>query len=150
MKILMVCLGNICRSPLAEGIMRSKLPDHFTVDSAGTIGKHAGEKPDHRSVKTAANYKLDISAQQSRPFTADDFEEFDLIYCMDRYNYRDVLAKARSVEHRNKVKLIMDELDSHKGKDVPDPYYGEMQHFDEVYRMLDQACAAAATRILNS
>jgi len=88
MKILMVCLGNICRSPLAEGIMRSKLPEDFIVDSAGTIDMHQGSNPDKRSVKTAAKYGIDISKQLSRPITTEDLNHFDKIYCMDLSNLK--------------------------------------------------------------
>lgn len=83
MKILAVCLGNICRSPLAEGILKSKLPESFIIDSAGTIALHEGEHPDKRAISTAAKYGLDISKQRSRPILPKDFEDFDLIYCMD-------------------------------------------------------------------
>lgn len=138
MKILMVCLGNICRSPLAEGILKSKLPDSFTVDSAGTIDMHEGKAPDHRSIKTARNYNIDISKQKSRHFTAKDFENYDLIYCMDRNNVEDVLSLAKTPEDRKKVHLILE------NKGVPDPYWGELPEFDRVYHLLDQACERIA------
>ncbi len=96
MKILMVCLGNICRSPLAEGILQSKLPAGFLVDSAGTIDMHQGKNPDHRSIETGQKYDVDISQQRSRPFTEKDFEEFDRIYCMDKNNLEDVLSLAKT------------------------------------------------------
>lgn len=138
MKILMVCLGNICRSPLAEGILKSKLPDSFTVDSAGTINMHEGKAPDHRSIKTAGNYNIDISQQKSRHFTAKDFENYDLIYCMDRNNVEDVLSLAKTPEDRKKVHLILE------NKGVPDPYWSELPEFDRVYHLLDQACERIA------
>jgi protein-tyrosine phosphatase len=95
MKILMVCLGNICRSPLAEGIMKTKLPENFVVDSAGTISMHEGEHPDKRAIKTAANHNIDISKQRSRPITTKDFENFDKIYCMDVDVLADVVSKTK-------------------------------------------------------
>ena len=135
MKILMVCLGNICRSPLAEGILQSKLPKNFIVDSAGTIDMHEGKNPDQRSVNTAKNYKIDISKQCSRPFRESDFEYYDFIYCMDKNNLKDVLSLAKNELERKKVSLILE-----NNQEVPDPYWGEMKDFDDVYRMLDQAC----------
>lgn len=139
MKILMVCLGNICRSPLAEGILQSKLPHGFIVDSAGTIDMHQGKNPDHRSIVTAQKYNVDISRQRSRPFTATDFEEFDYIYVMDQNNLKDVLSLAKSDVERNKVSLILE-----NNQEVPDPYWGEMKDFDDVYQLLDTACERIA------
>lgn len=143
MKILMVCLGNICRSPLAEGILKSKLPESFTVDSAGTIDMHEGKAPDHRSIKTARNYNIDISQQKSRHFTAEDFENYDLIYCMDRNNVEDVLSLAKTPEDRKKVQLILE------NQEVPDPYWSELPEFDRVYHLLDQACERIAADLQN-
>lgn len=135
MKILMVCLGNICRSPLAEGILQSKLPKGFIVDSAGTIDMHQGKNPDHRSIATGHAYNIDISQQRSRPFKLKDFDEFDYIYCMDQNNLKDVLSLAKSDVERNKVSLILE-----NNQEVPDPYWGEMKDFDDVYQLLDEAC----------
>ena len=143
MKILMVCLGNICRSPLAEGILQSKLPGNYTVDSAGTIDMHEGKGPDNRSVETAAKYSVDISKQKSRPFTYGDFDRFDRIYCMDRNNLKDVLALAKTDEDRSKVSLILDD-----NREVPDPYWGNLKDFDDVYQMIDEACEKIAKEIL--
>ena len=142
MKILMVCLGNICRSPLAEGILQSKLPIGFVVDSAGTIDMHQGKNPDYRSVETGHHYNVDISRQRSRPFTPKDFEEFDHIYCMDQNNLEDVLSVAKSADHRNKVSLILE-----NNQEVPDPYWGEMKDFDHVYQLLDKACERIAINL---
>ncbi|QOW08840.1 low molecular weight phosphotyrosine protein phosphatase [Kaistella flava (ex Peng et al. 2021)] len=142
MKILMVCLGNICRSPLAEGILQSKLPDNFIVDSAGTIDMHEGKNPDHRSIKTGQQYNVDISKQKSRHFTAQDFEEFDHIYCMDQNNLKDVLSLAKNDTQRNKVSLILE-----NNEEVPDPYWGGMNDFDHVYQLLDQACERIAIEL---
>ncbi len=133
MKILMVCLGNICRSPLAEGILQSKLNDGFIVESAGTGNWHVGQSPDERSVSIARKYGIDISKQRARQFQPDDFEKFDLIFVMDESNYKDVLIMASNEIHRGKVKLILGD------KNVPDPYYGGDEGFENVYRLLDQA-----------
>ena len=144
MKILMVCLGNICRSPLAEGILRSKISEKHTVASAGTISFHEGSPPDKRSTKIAKEYGVDISHQRANYFTEKHLEDFDKIFCMDLKNLEDVLSKAKSEEQRNKVSLIMEEAGvlSDEKIEVPDPYYGDMIDFEMVYQMLDQACEA--------
>jgi protein-tyrosine phosphatase len=139
-KILMVCLGNICRSPLAEGIMRSKLSNDFIVDSAGTGGWHAGELPDKRSISTAKNRGLDITSQRARQFKISDFDTFDYIYVMDNSNYNDVMALAPNEEAKSKVKLILNELFPNENVDVPDPYYGGQDGFENVFDMLNEAC----------
>ena len=146
-KILMVCLGNICRSPLAEGIMRSKLSEDFTVDSAGTGGWHAGELPDKRSIATAKNRGLDITNQRARQFKKNDFEIFDHIFVMDNSNYKDVLALAPNEESKSKVKLILNEIFPNENVDVPDPYYGGQEGFENVFDMLDQACEEIARKL---
>lgn len=148
-KILMVCLGNICRSPLAEGILQSKLPsDRFMVDSAGTGGWHAGEGPDRRSVATAKGRGLDISKQKARKFKTSDFKDFDHIYVMDSSNLKDVTALAPDTEAKAKVKLMMDEIFPGQKVDVPDPYYGGSDGFENVYDMLDEACTLVAEKLL--
>lgn len=148
-KILMVCLGNICRSPLAEGILESKLPkDKFKVDSAGTGSWHIGRKPDERSIVTAKKNKIDISRQKGRQFTTNDFESFDYIYVMDKSNYNDVNSLSKNPEHREKVQLILNELFPGENVDVPDPYYGLTNGFDNVYEMLDQACDIIAQKLM--
>jgi protein-tyrosine phosphatase len=139
-KILKVCLGNICRSPLAEGIMRSKLSNDFIVDSAGTGGWHAGELPDKRSISTAKNRGLDITSQRARQFKISDFDTFDYIYVMDNSNYKDVMALAPNEEAKSKVKLILNELFPNENVDVPDPYYGGQDGFENVFDMLNEAC----------
>ena len=148
MKILMVCLGNICRSPLAEGILRSKISEKHTVASAGTISFHQGSPPDKRSTKTAQEHGVDISYQRANYFTEKHLEDFDKIFCMDLKNLEDVLSKANSEEQRNKVSLIMEEVGvlSDEKIEVPDPYYGDMNDFEKVYKMLDQACEAIAEK----
>lgn len=147
-KILMVCLGNICRSPMAEGIMASKLPkDKFTVDSAGTGSWHIGHAPDARSIATAKKNKLDISKQKGRQFSTTDFETYDYIYVMDKSNYDDVIQLAQTPEQKNKVQIILNELYPNENVDVPDPYFGMPNGFDIVYNMLNEVCDIIATKL---
>ena len=148
-KILMVCLGNICRSPLAEGIMRSKLSStHFFIDSAGTSGFHSGNAPDPRSIEVAKKNGLDISQQKSRPFRAYDLEEFDVIFVMDKSNYRDVIRHVQNEDERQKVKLILNYPNSEK-EEVPDPYYGGKNGFDHVYNLLEEACTFHSNQLMS-
>ncbi len=147
-KILMVCLGNICRSPLAEGILASKLPkDKFTVDSAGTGSWHIGRQPDERSIVIAKKHNLDISKQKGRQFTKSDFDAFDYIYVMDNANYQNVINLAENKEQTKKVQLILNELFPNENVDVPDPYYGVPNGFDAVYKMLDEVCDIIAEKL---
>ncbi|MHC5361735.1 low molecular weight protein-tyrosine-phosphatase [Myroides sp. LJL110] len=139
-KILMVCLGNICRSPLAQGILESKLDaSKFFVDSAGTASWHQGKKPDPRSIKIAREHGIDISKQKSRPLSLEDFDLFDYILVMDTDNLKDVLSLAPDQKSKDKVKLILDYSQT-PGAIVPDPYYGAEDGFLKVYNLLDQAC----------
>lgn len=145
----MVCLGNICRSPLAEGLLASKLPkDKFFVDSAGTGGYHIGREPDNRSIATAKKYGLDISHQKARKFTSKDLDEFDYIFVMDNTNYNDVVLLAKSDDHKLKVSLILNELFPGDNVDVPDPYYGLQNGFDMVYEMLNEATDLLAKKLM--
>lgn len=147
-KVLMVCLGNICRSPLAEGILRSKLPqDLFTVDSAGTAAYHINSTPDSRSVAVAQKHSLDISNLRGRQFKVEDFDRFDIIYVMDRSNYNNVVHLARNKNDNLKVKMILNEVYPNQNYDVPDPYYGGDSGFDNVYKMLNEACTIIATQL---
>ncbi len=147
-KILMVCLGNICRSPLAEGILKSKLdPSKFEVASAGTGGYHIGALPDQRSIEVAKKYHIDITDQRAMKFSPYHFEEFEYIYVMDTANYRDVIALALSEKEKEKVKLILNEVHPNENTSVPDPYYGGDQGFENVYQMLDEACTIIAKKI---
>lgn len=151
MKILMVCLGNICRSPLAEGIMKSKLNEKFFVDSAGTIDMHKGGIPDKRSVKIAEKYGIDISSQRSRPITVQDLDEFDQIFCMDRSNLNDVLSLAQNDQQKRKVSLLMKTAGLNDlSQEVPDPYWSELDGFEKVYHQLDKACEKIAEKLLIS
>ncbi len=143
MKILMVCLGNICRSPLAEGIMRKKLEIHRIegeVDSAGTANYHIGEQPDIRAIKKAAKYGIDISKHSGRQISTDDFDRFETIYVMDLSNLHHVHQLARNINDKNKVKTILDIVYPNQNKEVPDPYYGDDDAFENVYHMLSLAC----------
>jgi protein-tyrosine phosphatase len=141
MKILMVCLGNICRSPLADGLLRDKIAKRnlpHRVDSAGTSAHHVGHKPDSRMIKTAKEFGLDISTLRARQFVVSDFDEFDLIYVMDKENLRNVSKLARNQEDIRKVSLILNVLDT-TNEEVPDPYYGGDAGFHHVYSLLDRA-----------
>lgn len=147
-RVLMVCLGNICRSPLAEGILASKLdPTKFEVDSAGTAGYHVGELPDRRSIATAKLHGLDISYQRSRKFIKNDFKTFDFIFAMDQSNYNNILALAETEADRKKVYMILNQISPNSNAEVPDPYYGGDQGFENVYQMLDEACAIFAKKL---
>lgn len=137
----MVCLGNICRSPMAEGILRHKIQLHclpWEVDSAGTGGWHVGEWPDERAVKAMRRTGIDISNHKARQFEVNDFSRFDKIYVMDSSNYLDVIRQASNEQEKNKVELIMNELYEGKNIAVPDPYYGGMEDFMNVYYMLNK------------
>ena len=144
----MVCLGNICRSPLAEGILKSKVDASKTqLDSAGTGHWHIGSKPDKRSIAVAREHDLDITNQRGRQFTQKDFNEFDYIFVMDASNKENVLALAQTDLDRKKVHLILDEIFPNENVDVPDPYYGGNQGFESVYQLLDKACDEIAKRL---
>ena len=134
-KILMVCLGNICRSPLAQGILIKKVAKSTFVDSAGTAAYHIGNQPDPRSINVGKKNGIDISSFRARKFTQEDFRNFNHIYVMDKSNYNDVLSLAQLSEDHKKVKLILD-----NEQEVPDPYYGELAGFDHCYNLLDKAC----------
>jgi len=147
-RVLMVCLGNICRSPLAEGILKSKIdPSKVYVDSAGTGHWHVGNSPDERSIAVGRKYNVDITDQRGRQFSAKDFDNFDLIYVMDTFNKEDVLDLAQNEDHRKKVKLILDEIFPGENVDVPDPYLGGNIGFESVFKMLDEACERIAKKL---
>jgi protein-tyrosine phosphatase len=143
MKILMVCLGNICRSPLAEGILRSKIIAEnlaVEVDSAGTSDYHIGEPPDKRSSANALSHGIDLSMLRGRQFTEKDFDDFDRIFVMDTTNYSNVINLARSLEDRKKVELILNVPFPASNRSVPDPYFGGEEGFEIVFHLLDEAC----------
>jgi len=145
MRILMVCLGNICRSPLAEGVLKHKLKVlglDWTVRSAGTNGYHIDEPPHRLSQKVAKLNGVDICSQRARQFEASDFKEYDVIYAMAS----DVIDEIRYIAGRSfdesKVELLMNEVYPGKNLDVPDPWYGPEPGYHEVYRMIEEACEA--------
>lgn len=148
-RILMVCLGNICRSPLAEGILASKLPKNkFIVDSAGTGHWHVGEQPDKRSIQTAQKHGIDITNQRAMLFKPSFFDLYDYIYVMDNSNYADVIQLAPNEMGKQKVKLILNELFPGENVDVPDPYFNGIQGFDQVFDMLNEACAIISENLI--
>lgn len=148
MKILMVCLGNICRSPLAEGIMADKVKGlGISVDSAGTASYHVDEAPDIRSIKIARKKGINISNLRGRQFQVSDFDKFDKIYVMDDSNYQNVTAMARNEEDKTKVDFILNESNPDQNLEVPDPYYGGDMGFENVYNMLDEATEIILTKI---
>lgn len=146
----MVCLGNICRSPMAEGVLRFHI-EHSgkkaIVDSAGTADFHIGEMPDYRAVKTLQSKGIDISGLEARQFKKNDFDEFDFIYVMDTSNLQNVLALARNHQDKNKVSLLLDALHPGMNKSVPDPYYGDISGFEEVYNLIDKASREIINRL---
>jgi len=146
----MVCLGNICRSPLAEGIMKDKAEKsglEVVADSAGTAAYHVGEPPDQRSMEVAKKHNIDISNQRARQFEVRDFDAFDRIYVMDKNNYEDVIALATSTEDVEKVDLILNAVNPGENRSVPDPYYGGKDGFDKVYSMLEESCSAIVEKL---
>lgn len=145
MKILMVCLGNICRSPLAHGVMEQLIKDralNWEVDSAGTGNWHIGQGPDRRSTREAQRNGIDISGQVCRQFNVRDFDTFDHIVVMDKNNRNDVLLLARNQQDKDKVRLLLGD------KEVPDPYYDDSQ-FAPVFNMIQQGCATLMDGILS-
>ena len=136
MKILMVCLGNICRSPLAHGIMENLAREknlNWQIDSAGTGDWHIGSAPDHRSIAIAKKYGIDISGQACRQFSTDDFADYDRIYVMDHSNLKDVTKLSTNQKDTDKIRLLLDQ------EIVPDPYWDD-QLFDPVFQMIREGC----------
>lgn len=146
----MVCLGNICRSPLAQAILEQKAKEHgieLEVDSAGTANYHVGEKADIRSIEKAQEYGIDINHYRGRQINTSDFDEFDLIFAMDTSNYNNILALTNDREKQQRVKLILNESHPGSNQSVPDPYYGGEEGFENVYQMLDEACDVLIEKI---
>lgn len=141
----MVCLGNICRSPLAEGILKSKTKN-LEVDSAGTAGYHIGKKPDIRSIDIAKKHDIDLTSQRARQFSTRDFDDFDKIYVMDNDNYSKIISLARNQEDMDKVDLILNEIYPKEYKSVPDPYYGGDEGFQNIYNLLETSCEVIAKK----
>jgi protein-tyrosine phosphatase len=145
MKVLMVCLGNICRSPMADGWLRHKVKErnlNIVVESAGTANFHVGSPPDIRMIKHARDFGVDISNLKARQFAKSDFDDFDVIFAMDQANQANILKLARNENDRKKVKLFLNELFPNENTEVPDPYYGEASDFIEVIELLDKATDA--------
>jgi protein-tyrosine phosphatase len=143
MRVLMVCLGNICRSPLAEGILQeqaNRAGIDLRVDSAGTAGYHIGEPPHHLSQKVAWMNGVDIGTHRGRQFSKDDMDVFDRIYVMDSANYNDVRRIAGEKWDPARVDLLLNELYPGQNRAVPDPWYGEEEGYHTVYDMVDKAC----------
>jgi protein-tyrosine phosphatase len=141
-KILMVCLGNICRSPLAQGILESKITSNTIVDSAGTAAYHVGNPPDPRSIAVAKQNGIPISQFRARKFTREDFKNFNHIYVMDQSNYKDVIGLAETRAEQEKVSLLLPDE-----KEVPDPYYGGPEGFESCYSLLDDACTQIVKKL---
>ena len=142
MKIMMVCLGNICRSPMADGLMRKKVAEHqldIVIESAGTGGWHVDDSPDERMQKTGEENGVPIAHLRGRQFKTSDFDEFDRIYVMDQSNYANVVQLARNVEDKNKIGLMLNGLHPGSDMEVPDPYFGGNDGFQRVFEMLDDA-----------
>jgi protein-tyrosine phosphatase len=145
MRILMVCLGNICRSPLAEGIMKEKINIEklgWLVDSAGTNGLHNGEAPHYLSQKVAKLHGIDISKQRSRKFVLDDFENYDVIFAMANDVMDGINRMRKTANQKNKVQLFLHVANPNKNEDVPDPWYGGEEGYHEVYKIIDEGCTA--------
>lgn len=143
MKILFVCLGNICRSPLAEGILKKKFLDKGldgTIHSAGFEPYHEGQHPDPRSISTALKHDIDISRKVARLFDVSDFDIYDKIFVMDEMNYNDVKRVSRDEHDMEKVDFLLNQVSAGSDDEVPDPYYGGADGFDKVYSMMDLAC----------
>lgn len=149
----MVCLGNICRSPLADGLLRRKVQENgldVEVDSAGTSGYHRGQAPDARMTKTALERGTSIDFLRARPFFAADFGQFDVIYVMDKSNRSNVLNLVRNKKDAGKVRMILNEIHPGKDEEVPDPYFGGQEGFDHVYDLLDEATDRIIEKIKNN
>jgi low molecular weight protein-tyrosine phosphatase len=142
-KILFVCLGNICRSAMAEGILTNKVKSrglNIDVESAGTANYHIGQSPDKRMQQKAIDHGLNISEQRGRQFAVSDFDEFNYIFAMDESNRDNILQLARSNDDSDKVELFLNLSQPNQNLSVPDPYYGGEQGFEDVYQMLNEAC----------
>lgn len=143
MKILMVCLGNICRSPLAEGVLQHKALQaglNWHIESAGTNGYHNGEAPHHLSIKVAKHNGIDISLQRSRKFTPADFEQYDKIYAMAADVLDDIKRIAKNKFNDNKIDLLLNEIYPGQNRDVPDPWYGPEPGYHDVFALIEKAC----------
>lgn len=140
MKILVVCLGNICRSPVAEGILlhlkEQYQLENLVIDSAGTSGYHINEAPDNRTIQNALKHGVNLKPLRARQFNPSDFDEFDLILGMDESNIKNIKSLSSLPAHHKKVKLFLDYLYPNENKIVPDPYYGTEKDFEEVFQLV--------------
>jgi protein-tyrosine phosphatase len=151
--ILMVCLGNICRSPMAEGVLRARLDEaglgaRVRVDSAATGRSHIGHAPDERAIACAARNGVDIAAQRARALSVEDYDAFDLILCADRTILHDARMRKPRTSH-GQVELLL-EWAGIGNKDVPDPYYGSVRDFDRAFRLVDAAAGGIVERVRQS
>ena len=151
MKILFVCMGNICRSPTAEGVFRAHARRHapdldLEIDSAGTHAYHVGEPPDPRTVKAAARRGIDLAGLRARQVRDEDFERFDLILAMDRLNHATLLDRSPP-RHHARIRTLLEFAGETAPADVPDPYYGGQQGFDEVLDLVESAAAGLLAEI---
>lgn len=145
LRVLMVCLGNICRSPMADGWLRHKIEEQqlpWTVDSAGTANYHTGTAPDRRMRKHAKDFGVNIDDLVARQFEVRDFDQFDIIFAMDESNLKNILKLARNEDDKKKVRLFLNELYPNENREVPDPYYGDSSDFISVIELLDRATDA--------
>lgn len=152
LQVLFVCMGNICRSPMAEGVFRNRLKERagdlrVEIDSAGTTGYHVGSPPDERAQAAAARRGVDISSLGARRVESDDFERFDYILAMDTDNLEFLLSES-APEHHEKIRLFLDYSDARKGSEVPDPYYGGPTGFERVLDLIEDACEGLVDEIL--
>ncbi|MEE9310689.1 MAG: low molecular weight protein-tyrosine-phosphatase [Cocleimonas sp.] len=153
--VVFVCMGNICRSPTAEGVFRQvvamrNLQDVIKIDSAGTHAYHIGEQPDSRSQATAKSRGVDLSAQRARKVVANDFERFDYVIAMDRSNYENLKALATTAEQQGKLHLFMDFTSAWDNTEVPDPYYGGGDGFTNVFDMVQAASEGLLDTIIKN
>lgn len=142
MNLLFVCLGNICRSPLADGVMRNLVQKNnlnWVVDSAGTANYHVGEHPDKRAIQIAKKYDVDISSLVARQFTVNDFDNFDHIFAMDAQNYQDILKLARNEHDKSKVELFLNRLEPGMNRGVRDPWFDDAL-FEPVFKEIEATC----------
>ena len=139
----MVCLGNICRSPLAEGVMAKKMKElnlPCFIDSAGTGAWHSGEPPDQRSIDVARKYGIDLANQRARQIKVEDLETFDLVFTMDQSIQKDVISLTENKDQKAKINLFLGYAGTSNSQDVPDPYWGGKEEFEATYYLIDQAC----------
>ena len=150
-RLLVVCLGNICRSPVAEGVLRARiagstLAGRVELDSAGTGDWHVGEPPDRRAIANAASHGIDIAGLRARQLSASDYRRFDWLLCADRANLRDVRARAPADTHA-RIALLLDWAGVEDEGEIPDPDTGGASQFEHVYQLLDRAAAGAIARL---